>query len=518
MAEQAPWWRDAVIYEVYVRSFADGDGNGVGDLPGIRSRLPYLAELGVDALWMTPFYPSPQADHGYDVADYRGVEPLFGTLPDFDGLVTDAHGLGLRVVIDIVPNHTSAAHPWFQAALAAGPGSPERARYHFLPGLGPDGSKPPNNWQSLFGGPAWTRVVDGAWYLHLFDPAQPDLNWSDPAVGDEFEAVLRWWLDRGADGFRIDVAHGLVKADGLPDLKPDAPHPAWDQPAVHEVYRRWRRLLDAYPGDRMAVVEAWSDHPEQRAKYVRSDEMHQAFNFHFQMCDWSASGFRAVIEESITTTCMVEAVPTWVLSSHDRDRHVSRYGGGAAGLERARAATLLMLALPGSSYLYQGEELGLPQVDVAPEHRQDPTWERSGRTKVGRDGCRVPIPWAGTAPPYGFGPGAGQPWLPQPPGWGELSVQAQTGVDGSTLELYRAALRLRREHVPGADVGLEWVDAPADVLVFGRGPVTCVTNFDDSEAQLQARGTVFLTSGSEVAPGARGTVRVPPRTTAWFRG
>lgn len=516
MVSPSPWWRDAVIYEVYVRSFADSDGDGVGDLPGIRSRLPYLAALGVDALWLTPFYPSPQADHGYDVADYRGVEPLFGTLADFDALVADAHALGLRVIVDIVPNHTSSAHPWFQAALSAAPGSPERSRYHFRRGGGTDGATAPNNWQSLFGGPAWTRVADGDWYLHLFDPAQPDLDWGNPEVGDEFEAILRWWLDRGADGFRIDVAHGLVKADGLPDLDPSEPHPAWDQPGVHDVYRRWRRLLDSYPGDRMGVVEAWSDHPEQRAKYVRSDEMHQAFNFHFQMSPWSARDFRAVIEESVTATAMVEAVPTWVLSSHDRVRHVTRYGTGAAGLERARAATLLMLALPGSSYLYQGEELGLPQVDVAPEHRQDPTWERSGHTKIGRDGCRVPIPWSGGAPPYGFGPSGGQPWLPQPSDWAALSVAAQTDVEGSTLELYRAALRVRREHLADADVDLTWRDGPAEVLAFDRGSGTCVTNFGDSTAQVAVDGEVLLTSGAVVSSGPDDKLELPPRTTVWL--
>ena len=399
---RAPWWRDAVVYEIYVRSFADCDGDGVGDLPGIRERLRHLSDLGVDAIWLTPFYPSPQADHGYDVADYRGVEPLFGTLTDFDELLRHAHELGLRMIIDIVPNHTSSQHAWFRSALVTRPGSRERARYYFRPGRGRSGDRPPNNWTSHFGGPAWTRVPDGEWYLHLFDAGQPDLDWTNPEVGDEFESVLRFWLDRGVDGFRVDVANGLAKAEGLPDTRRDTPLPFTDQPAVHDVYRRWRRVLDSYAGDRMAVVEAWSDDAELRARYTRPDELHQAFNFHFQVADWSAAAFRRVIEDGLTTTSMIGAAPTWVLSSHDQPRHVSRYGGGEVGLARARAATLLMLALPGSGYLYQGEELGLPQVDVAPEHRQDPTWARSGYTDVGRDGSRVPIPWSGSAAPYGF--------------------------------------------------------------------------------------------------------------------
>ncbi len=442
----APWWRDAVCYQIYVRSFADADGDGVGDLDGITSRLDHLADLGVDAVWLTPFYTSPQADHGYDVADYCDVDPLFGDLTAFDRLHHRARELGLRVIVDIVPNHSSDQHPWFKQALAAGPGSPERSRYVFRDGTGPDGDRPPNNWPSKFGGSAWTRVPDGQWYLHLFDPAQPDFDWTLPAVGDEFERVLRFWLDRGVDGFRIDVADGLAKADGLPDLTPaqlaedaadaDDPlrqveRPFADQPAVHDVYRRWRRVLDDYPGDRMAIGEAWVGDTAALARYVRGDELQQVFNFHWLNAPWSASAWRQVVEDTFAATDPVGATPTWVLSNHDVVRTPSRYGEGPQGLARARAALLAMLALPGSAYLFQGEELGLPQVDVPPDRRQDPSYLRGRGT--GRDGCRVPLPWTTDGPDtsYGFSPaGAAPAWLPQPPGWGDLSVQAQTGRAG----------------------------------------------------------------------------------------
>ncbi|MFE3498113.1 alpha-amylase family glycosyl hydrolase, partial [Streptomyces sp. NPDC059175] len=337
------WWRDAVIYQIYVRSFADANGDGVGDLRGIRDRLPYLADLGVDAVWLTPFYASPQADGGYDVADYRAVDPVFGALNDADDVVREAHRLGLRVIVDIVPNHTSDQHVWFRSALAGGP---ERTHYHFRAGRGPDGEQPPNDWESVFGGPAWTRTANGEWYLHLFAPEQPDLNWEHPAVQEEFEAVLRFWLDLGVDGFRIDVAHGMVKADGLPDigLREQAKMigaqvlPFFDQDGVHEIHRSWRRLLDGYDGERIGVAEAWAPTPERLALYVRPDEMHQAFNFQFLRCPWDAEPMREVIDASLAATTSVGAPTTWVLSNHDVTRHTTRYGGGRRGLRRARAA------------------------------------------------------------------------------------------------------------------------------------------------------------------------------------
>ncbi|WP_433494977.1 glycoside hydrolase family 13 protein [Micromonospora sp. CA-248089] len=526
------WWRSAVVYQVYVRSFADANADGVGDLQGIRQRLPYLRDLGVDALWLTPFYTSPQVDAGYDVADYRDVDPLFGNLTDFDEMITDAHALGLRIIIDMVPNHTSSAHPWFTAALAAGPGSPERERYLFADGKGEQGELPPNDWESIFGGPAWTRVVDGQWYLHLFDPAQPDLNWRHPEVRAEFEDVLRFWLDRGVDGFRIDVAHGMIKAEGLPDvgfnsittgqrqseLLGKGRLPYFDQDEVHDIYRAWRPILDSYPGGRMAVAEAWAETPQRLARYIGPDELHQAFSFDFLDATWSADSFRKVIDTALAESTIVGAPTTWVLSNHDRQRHVTRYGDGEVGLRRARAAALLMFALPGCAYVYQGEELGLPEVlDLPDELRQDPAFRRTGES---RDGCRVPIPWGGELPPYGFGPdGSELSWLPAPATWRSLSVAAQTGAAGSTLELYRAALRIRHEHpaLAGLD-GITWLETEPGVLAFrrtaGDAEVTCVVNISGAEVTVSGHGRPLVAS-ADLTERGDGYV-LPVDAAAWF--
>ncbi|MGW2275465.1 alpha-amylase family glycosyl hydrolase [Streptomyces yangpuensis] len=687
------WWRDAVIYQVYVRSFADSDGDGIGDLRGVRSRLPHLARLGVDAVWLTPFYVSPQADGGYDVADYRAVDPLFGDLADADELVRAAHALGLRVIVDVVPNHTSERHPWFRAALAGEPGA--RERYLFRRGRGADGDLPPNDWESIFGGPAWTRVADGEWYLHLFAPEQPDLDWTHPEVAAEFDSVLRFWLDLGVDGFRIDVAHGMVKAEGLPDIGRGAqatligsePLPFFDQDGVHAIHRAWRRLLDSYEGPRIGVAEAWAPTSERLALYVRPDELHQAFNFRFLTCPWDPEAMRAVIDESLSATTAVGAPTTWVLSNHDVVRHVTRYGGGPGGLARARAAALLMLALPGSAYLYQGEELGLPEVTDLPDaSRQDPAFRRGRRRPIPtprpepdphtapgpkaeagpgavpawqttpqahgtprpqdappepnprpaapqahgslrpqagpgaeagpeagsgtgpeagsgtgsgpeagggngpeaggtparpqadrqpwpeagpvprpqdappepnprpaapqahgslrpeagggaapdlltapeaegqdglRDGCRVPLPWAGAEPPYGFGP-AGS-WLPQPDTWAGLSVAAQTGDPHSTLELYRAALELRRA-LPGLGApeaggpadpgGMRWEAAPDGVLLFTRPGFACTLNTRADPVELPAPGRPVLSSAPVETDGR--TVRLPADSCTWW--
>ncbi|GAB7035694.1 glycoside hydrolase family 13 protein [Streptomyces sp. NPDC021749] len=525
----APWWRSAVIYQVYVRSFADGNGDGVGDLAGIRSRLPYLKSLGIDAIWINPWYKSPMADHGYDVADYRAIDPLFGTLADAEALIEEAHRHGIRVIPDIVPNHTSDQHVWFQAALAAGPGSPERERYHFRDGRGPDGAEPPNNWRSVFGGPAWTRLPDGQWYLHLFAPEQPDLNWQHPDVRAEFEDILRFWFRRGVDGFRIDVAHGLVKDPELPDLPArdaaDAPapgeetdHPYWNRDQVHAIYQAWRRVADEFPGDRSFVAEAWADTPERLAAYVRPDALHTAFNFDFLMTSWDATALREVIDRSLGTLGAVGAPATWVLSNHDVVRHPSRFGRTVAkkwvanapyrpegpldlelGVRRARAAALLMLSLPGGAYVYQGEELGLAEVEDLPEDvLQDPIWERSGHTDPGRDGCRVPIPWSGQSAPYGFSPEGttARPWLPQPAHWKDLSVAAQTDDPASMLELYRRALHLRRDHPALGEGDLTWLDAPAGVLAYRREPgFCCLVNLSSEPYELPAHEAVLLASG-----------------------
>ncbi|MFF3491806.1 glycoside hydrolase family 13 protein [Streptomyces sp. NPDC002795] len=534
--ETSDWWRDAVIYQVYPRSFADSDGDGTGDLEGIRRRLPHLRELGVDAVWLSPFYASPQADGGYDVADYRAVDPMYGTLLDADAVIRDAHALDLRIIVDLVPNHSSDQHEWFKRAVADGPGSPLRDRYHFRPGKGESGELPPNDWESIFGGPAWTRLPDGAWYLHLFAPEQPDLNWEHPAVADEFRSILRFWLDMGVDGFRVDVAHGLVKAEGLPDLGGSGDQlkllgndvmPFFDQDGVHEIYRSWRTILDEYDSNRIFVAEAWTPTVERTANYVRPDELHQAFNFQYLGAPWDAEGLRAIIDSSLDAMRPVGAPATWVLSNHDVTRHATRYANPPAGtqirtpgdrelgLRRARAATLLMLALPGSAYLYQGEELGLPDVtDLPDEARQDPAYFRGAGQDGFRDGCRVPIPWTRTGPSYGFGDGGS--WLPQPDTWGELSVEAQTGDPDSTLEMYRSALALRRT-TPGlgAGDGVKWHgDAPQGVLLFERPGFACTVNTTDATARVQAPGTVLLASAPVTVED--GHIDLPADTTVWW--
>ena len=525
----APWWRSAVIYQIYPRSFADSDGDGIGDLPGIRLRLPYLQELGVDAVWISPFYPSPMADAGYDVSDYRDIEPIFGTLADADALIADAHGRGIKVIIDLVPNHTSDEHEWFRAALASPRGSRERARYLFREGRGEHGEISPNDWISLFGGPAWERVTEadgrpGQWYLHLFDPKQPDLDWTNQEVVAEFESILRFWLDRGVDGFRIDVAHGLAKDPQMPDIgdrwvapgPAAAGHPMWDRDEVHEVYRGWRRVTDTYDGDRVFVGEVWVQTPEQLARYLRSDELHTAFNFTYLLASWDAKALHTAIDESIDALSAVGAPATWVLSNHDVVRHVTRYGGGAVGTRRARAATLLTLALPGGAYVYQGEELGLPEVtDLPGELRQDPAFARTQGEDGLRDGCRVPIPWSGDAPPFGFGPGPGQPWLPQPADWAALTVEREQTDPGSMLALYRSALALRRDRAELGDGTMTWIDTTGDLLAFRRAPgFVCVVNVGGEPAappDAVRDGTLLLASDPLLPDGT-----LPGTTSAWY--
>ena len=547
-AASSPWWRSAVIYQIYIRSFADGDGDGIGDIAGLTSRLSYLAKLGVDAVWINPWYPSPLADGGYDVADYRAVDPLLGSMADAEAFVQDAHAVGLRVLLDLVPNHTSDQHLWFRAAVGAESGGPERDRYIFRPGRGRHGDLPPNNWQSVFGGPAWTRVTEpdgrpGEWYLHLFAPEQPDVNWQNADVRADFEATLRFWFDRGVDGFRIDVAHSLIKHSDLPDLEERQgggqpgggdDHPHWDRAEVHDIYREWRGIADSYDPPRVFVAEAWVDTPQRLAQYVRADELHTAFNFDFLNSPWHPARLRSAIDMTLAEHAVVGAPATWVLSNHDVARHLSRYAreqGEAAGhnlhhlaghpadlrvgRRRARAAALLMLALPGGAYLYQGEELGLPEVEDLPDDAlADPTWERSGYTVRGRDGCRVPIPWSGDAPPFGFSPNGGaRPWLPQPPSWRDHSVAALDVNPDSILNLYRTALRLRHEHPALGDGTLRWLESPADAIVFARDPgFVCAVNFASAPLALPYAGRVLLTSGPLTRRG-----EVPQDSAAWLQ-
>ncbi len=549
----APWWTTAVGYQVYIRSFADSDGNGIGDLPGITDHLGYLELLGVQVVWITPFYPSPMADAGYDVADPRGVDPSFGDLADFDALVAAAHGRDLKVVIDLVPNHTSDQRDWFVEALTAGQGSPARDRYLFRDGSGPDGSRPPNNWTSVFGGPAWTRVHDGQWHLHLFAPEQPDLNWENAEVRADLQQTLRFWLDRGIDGFRIDVAHGMAKPPGLPDAPEGTPaasgeptlprtemptdtatvaepspdpaaragdsggvvpsgpiaDPRFDNDGVHDIHRMIRRVVDAYPGA-TTLGEVWVSDPERFARYLRPDELHQAFDFSLVESPFDASGFQRAIDSATIAATSVGSSPVWTLSNHDVPRPVTRYGGGTVGTDRARAMLLVELALPGAAYLYNGEELGLPGVEVPDDKLQDPTWKRSAHTQRGRDTSRLPMPWEGEDPPFGFTQGQST-WLPAPAEYADLTVERQLDDPQSTLNLVRAAIELRQTHPAFGGTEISWYGAPVDCFAFRRdgGGLVCALNAGDTPIALPP-GSVLLTSAALVDG------ELPANACAWL--
>ncbi|HET9061130.1 MAG TPA: glycoside hydrolase family 13 protein [Acidimicrobiales bacterium] len=519
---QRPWWRDAVVYQVYVRSFADANGDGTGDLEGVRAHLSYLANLGVDAIWFNPWYPSSFADAGYDIIDYRTIDAAFGTLWEAEQLIAEARALGMRTIVDIVPNHVSSDHPWFKEAVSAPPGSPARQRFWFRPGRGRDGELPPNDWQSIFGGPAWTRVPDGEWYLHLFAPEQPDLNWERQEVWEEHEDILRFWFDRGVAGVRIDSAALLVKDPELPE-EPAEPvpggHPFTDRDALHEVYRRWRAVADSYEEPRLLVGEVWLSDAERLARYLRPDELHTAFNFDFLACPWEPGPMRRSIESALATHAPVDAPATWVLSNHDVTRPVTRYGRAETGfafqtkregtptdlvrgMRRARAAALLAMALPGSMYIYQGEELGLPEVeDIPPDKRQDPMWLRSGGVDPGRDGCRIALPWSGDKPPYGFSPNDKvRIWLDhQPDDWASLSVEAQSADPASMLNLYKAGLGIRRQAPWGAGSPLTWLDYGDEVIAFKRGEsFVCIVNFGSQPLELPKGADVLLGSAELV--------------------
>ncbi|MFN8517915.1 MAG: glycoside hydrolase family 13 protein [Chloroflexota bacterium] len=536
------WWRDAVIYQVYPRSFADANGDGIGDIAGIRSRLGYLRDLGIDAIWITPWYVSPLADGGYDVADYRAIDPRFGTLAEAEALIAEALGMGIRTIIDVVPNHVSDQHRWFQAALAAGPGSPERARFWFHPGKGPDGSVMPTSWRSNFSGTTWTRTTDpdgspGEWYLHLFSVRQPDLNWGHPDVRREHEDILRFWFDRGAAGVRIDSAALLVKDPALPEepapgsVVPPGGHPNTDRDELHDIYRGWRAVADGYPGTRILVGEVWLPDVDRFALYLRPDELHTAFNFDFLEQPWAAEALRASIDRTLAAHAPIGAPATWVLSNHDVTRPVTRLGREDSsfaflrkrqgiptdldlGRRRARAAALLVGALPGALYIYQGDELGLDEVaDIPAERIEDPMYHRSGGTDPGRDGCRVPLPWSGTTPPFGFSPAGarGEPWLPQPAGWADLTVEAQLADPRSMLWLYREMLAIRHAE-PALRGGFRWLRTPTDILSFARGDgFACLANLSPAAVPLPA-GTSPLLASAPIVDG-----RLPADATAWLR-
>ena len=542
------WWRDAVTYQIYIRSYADSNGDGKGDVEGIRSRLPYLKALGINAIWITPWYPSPQKDHGYDVANYMDIEPDYGTLEQAQRLIDEAHSMGIKVIIDIVPNHSSDQHEWFKAALNSAPGSPERARYIFREGKGDSGELPPNDWESVFGGQAWQRITEadgrlGQWYLHLFATEQPDFNWENEEVRQHFEQVLRFWLDRGVDGFRIDVAHGMVKEAGLPDVKSKSKmldkdaRPYWNQPGVHEIYRAWRKIFDSYPGDRMGVAEAWVP-SEDLPLYLRQDELANSFNFQFLDSKWDPKIIKKNIKETFKNLAGSGAPASWVYENHDVTRKVTRFdrglgGGGVStpkerygnlkkfslerGVRRARAGALLMLALPGGAYIYQGEELGLPEVTDIPKDRlEDPRWHMSGFTDPGRDGCRVPIPWTSSKDgAHGFSTRQSltpvEAWLPQPKGWGDFAVDKQEQSQHSTLWLYRKALKIRQNEEGLGDGEMEWIKQGEKVVAFSRpGGFQCWVNFGK---------TIKIPKGSKVLLSSiplEGR-KLPKDAAVWFK-
>jgi alpha-glucosidase len=553
------WWRQASVYQIYPRSFADSNGDGIGNLKGVTAKVPYLKSLGIDAVWLSPFYPSALADGGYDVDDYRDVDPKIGSLEDFDEMAAALHGAGIKLIVDIVPNHSSDRHEWFKEALASPKGSPARDRYIFRDGGGKNGEIPPSDWDSVFGGPTWERITEpdgtpGQWYFHIFAKEQPDFNWDNPEVREDFLKTLRFWSDRGVDGFRIDVAHGMTKnLEGtLPtraDLEAraqegdgfiDGSHPYWDRDEVHEIYAEWRKLFNEYNPPRTAVAEAWV-HQTRRARYASPEGLGQAFNFDLLQADFDAEQFQTIITKNLAEAAASGASSTWVFSNHDVVRHATRYGLPAAppaaegeimtfsgkkwlldggkqedvdvelGLRRARAASLLMFALPGSAYLYQGEELGLQEVgeEIPDSERQDPAFFRNKGVEIGRDGCRVPLPWTAEGPSFGFGENGAH--LPQPEWFAKYAADVQDGVEGSTLELYRKALNLRTELQ--SDEELEWVpNANPEVLHFRRpNGWHSVTNFGTEAVELPAGKVVVSSSGLEDG-------KLPGATTAWLFG
>lgn len=574
------WWKQAVVYQIYPRSFKDANGDGLGDIPGITSKMQYLRELGIDAIWLSPFYPSDLADGGYDIIDYRNVDPRLGTMQDFDAMVSAAHQEGIKVIVDIVPNHTANKHAWFLEALAAGRGSTARERYIFKEGSGPNGEFPPNDWQSLFGGPAWERVEDGQWYLHIFAKEQPDLNWNNPEVHEEFKKTLRFWSDHGTDGFRVDVAHGLAKKlDGASmkdlsrwtvhdSLSHDGTHPLWDRAQVHDIYREWRQVFNEYNPPRFAVGEAWVV-PEHQYLYASPDELGQVFNFEFAIANWFSQDFRTAIRDGLQAAKSSGSTATWVMSNHDVPRHPSRYGLPQApskathqlpkdwvlrdgttyeenrelGTRRARAAILMETALPGSVYIYQGEELGLFEVPNIPWDRlEDPTPFRTrGRyTEKGRDGCRVPLPWNsqdapheaswdsrfGTGASFGFSPSdatagsqSADPHLPQPLWYKDFAVDVQQQDPASMLSLYKACLSRRAALLTSAhNTSVTWLNEGDEVIAYtrqaadnsGYTAIASVTNFGKNAVALP-EGDLILSSIQLDDP-----TLLPQDTSAWI--
>ncbi|MFT8593483.1 MAG: glycoside hydrolase family 13 protein [Bifidobacterium sp.] len=589
----ALWWKQASVYQIYPRSFKDSTGSGLGDIRGITSKMDYLQHLGVDAIWLSPFYPSHLLDGGYDVDDYRNVDPRLGTMDDFSAMVDAAHTRGIKVVVDIVPNHTSMYHPWFQEALNSSKGSAARDRYIFRDGRGEHGELPPTNWTANFGGPAWKQVADGQWYLHLFTPGQPDLNWKNEEVRQDFLKTLRFWCDHGVDGFRVDVAHGLAKDLDRDDLdawdvdvfKPipsDGSDPVYDRNEVHEIYREWRKVFNQYDPPRFAVAEAWVN-PDRQYLYASTKELGQVFNFEFAKKNWIRDEMHDAIDEGIAAADKAGSTSTWVMSNHDVPRSASRYAlpqipspghmhqisldwllrdgksyveNRELGTRRAKAAILLELALPGSAYIYQGEELGLFEVpDIDWDELEDPTALRTNRadSSKGRDGCRVPLPWVaddasedergdgfarkgsfGFSPsddPSGVPSGSASdeaqthhPHLPQPMWFKDYAVDVEDGDATSMLSLYRKALSIRHD-LKVFDTEFAWLpeDTASDIADGADGSKGGViayrrsngwanlTNFGSQAAALP-KGKVLLASGPLTDDG-----KLPQDTSVWMQ-
>ena len=485
------WWQRAVVLQIYPRSYQDSDGDGVGDLRGLRSRLEYLEWLGVDALWLSPTFPSPNVDWGYDVADYRGVHPELGTLEDMDALLAEAEARGIRVLLDLVPNHTSEQHPWFRG---------EHRDWYVWADPAPDGG-PPNNWRSVFGGSAWEwSEPDGRFYLHNFLPSMPDLDWWNEGVRAEFEDILRFWFDRGVAGFRIDVAHGLVHDRQLRDNSPAEPGDSatlqrmgqrldrsLNQPEVHDVYRAWRRLADGYEPSRALLGETYVMELERLASFYGTgrDELHLAFNFTFLHADLDADVLRDCVER--TEAALPDgAWPVWTSSNHDVERFPSRWADGDEG--RARVALLMLLTLRGTPVLYYGDELLLPNVEVPDEALRDPVAATVG-PEHGRDGERTPMPWE-PGPAYGFT--TGEPWLPTGDRDG-LTVAEQRVDPGSALSLARDLIALRRSREDLVSGGYATIPSPPATWAWRRGERTGVAlNLGDGPADVEVAGTVLL--------------------------
>ncbi len=545
LVESRDWWRQAVIYQIYPRSFKDNNGDGIGDIKGITSKVDYLKSLSIDAVWLSPFYPSALADGGYDVDDYRSVDPKLGSLADFDEMLEKLHNVGIRVFVDIVPNHSSNLHRWFQDALKAAPGSTERNRYIFRDGKGENGELPPTNWISHFAPSAWTHesVMGGKynqWYCHLFAPEQPDFNWDNREVQEDFLTTLKFWSDRGVDGFRIDVAHMLKK--DLSDPLKDIPEPRtldsrvpgngilFDREDVHEIYKEWRLLFNQYDPPRVAVAEAWAK-PENIYKYASIDELGQAFNFDLLGAPFNADAFKNIVTRNLNIAKRNKSSSTWVFSNHDQVRPATRYGlplnsdltkfknsNGTAfpldielGINRSIAVQMFALALPGCTYIYQGEELGLHEVLNIPESEiQDPQYLRNHKKDKGRDGCRVPLPWNSSGASFGFGDNGAH--LPQPEWFANYSVEAESGRHDSPLEKFRSALALRKELITEEELIWHETQNP-DVLHFSRpNGWHVLTNFGVEPFHLDLRGKQEILCSTEWD-----SAHLPGGATVWLR-